>query len=146
MRRTRFDAMNCSVARTLDIVGDAWTLLIVREALFAPLRFDDLQSALDIPRTTLASRLATLVEHGVLERSEYQTAPRRQHYVITAKGRALHPVIVALLQWGDEWSSPDGPPVTLLDADTGSEIEPVYVDRRSGADLRDLTITRRHNT
>ena len=146
MKRTSFDAMNCSVARTLDIVGDAWTLLIVRDALFAPLRFDDLQRSLGIPRTTLTNRLASLVEHDVLERRDYQAAPVRQEYVITAKGRALHPVIVSMLQWGDEWSSLEQPPVTLIDADTGDDIEPVYIDRRTGAELHDLAITRRHNT
>lgn len=138
--------MNCSVARTLDVVGDAWTLLIVRDALFEPVRFDDAQRRLGVPRTTLADRLTSLVEHGVLGRREYQSAPSRHEYVITDKGRALHAVIVAMLQWGDEWSTLEEPPVTLVDATTGDEIDPVYVDRRSGTPLHDLSITRRHNT
>lgn len=145
MKRTSLDEMNCSVARTLDVVGDAWTLLIVRDALFDPVRFDDVQQRLGVPRTTLANRLATLVEHGVLERREYRSAPVRHEYVITDKGLALHPVVVAMLQWGDEWSTIERPPVTLVDERTGEEIDPVYIDRRTGERLQDLSIARRHN-
>lgn len=144
MKRTPHH-MNCSIAHTLDVVGDPWTLLIVRDALFGVNRFDDFRRSLDIPRATLSSRLDTLVEHGVMERRQYQDRPERHEYVLTEKGRDLRHVMVSMLQWGDEWSALPEPPVTLIDADTGDEIEPVYVDRRSGRPLEDLKVTRRFN-
>ena len=144
MKRTPHH-MNCSIAHTLDVVGDPWTLLIVRDALFGVNRFDDFRRSLDIPRATLSSRLDTLVEHGVMERRQYQDRPQRHEYVLTEKGRDLRHVMVSMLQWGDEWSALPEPPVTLIDADTGDEIEPVYVDRRSGRPLEDLKVTRRFN-
>jgi DNA-binding HxlR family transcriptional regulator len=145
MKRKPLANMNCSIAQTLDVVGDPWTLLIVRDALFGVTRFDDFRQSLDIPRATLASRLDTLVAHGVLERRPYQDRPERCDYVPTAKGRDLGRVMVSMLQWGDRWSSLPHPPVTLVDADTGDEIEPVYVDRRSGRPLAELNVTRRFN-
>jgi len=145
MKRTSLGHMNCSIAQTLDVVGDPWTLLIVRDALFGIKRFDDFRQSLGIPRATLTSRLDTLVEHGVLERRRYQDRPERHEYLPTEKGRDLRRVMVSMLQWGDEWSALPEPPVTLIDADTGDEIEPVYVDRRSGRPLSELNVTRRFN-
>jgi len=138
--------MNCSIAQTLDVVGDPWTLLIVRDALFGIKRFDDFRRSLGIPRATLTSRLDTLVEHGVMERRRYQDRPERHEYVLTERGRDLRRVMVSMLQWGDKWSSLPEPPVTLIDADTGDEIEPVYVDRRSGRPLSELNVARRFNS
>jgi len=145
MKRTSLGHMNCSIAQTLDVVGDPWTLLIVRDALFGIKRFDDFRQSLGIPRATLTSRLDTLVEHGVLERRRYQDRPERHEYLPTEKGRDLRRVMVSMLQWGDEWLALPEPPVTLIDADTGDEIEPVYVDRRSGRPLSELNVTRRFN-
>jgi len=145
MKRTSLGHMNCSIAQTLDVVGDPWTLLIVRDALFGIERFDDFRRSLGIPRATLTSRLDTLVEHGVMERRRYQDRPERHEYILTDKGRDLRRVMVSMLQWGDEWSALPEPPVTLIDADTGDEIEPVYVDRRSGRPLSELNVTRRFN-
>ena len=145
MRRTSFETMHCSIARTLDVVGDPWTLLIVREAFFGTTRFDDFRRNLGIPRATLSARLSTLVDHGVLDRRIDAESSTRPSYTLTPKGRALGPVMVALMQWGDEWSGVDEPPVTLLDLDTGDEVEPVYVDRRTGTELRELRLGRRLN-
>lgn len=145
MRRTSFETMHCSIARTLDVVGDPWTLLIVREAFFGTTRFDDFRRNLGIPRATLSARLSTLVDHGVLDRRIDPDPPTRPSYTITPKGRALGPVMVALMQWGDEWSGIGEAPVTLLDLDTDAEVEPVYVDRRTGTELRELRLGRRLN-
>jgi DNA-binding HxlR family transcriptional regulator len=145
MRRTSFDSMHCSIARTLDVVGDPWTLLVVREAFFGTSRFDDFRRNLGIPRATLSARLSTLVDHGVLDRLAGAESPTRPSYTLTAKGRSLGPVMVALMQWGDEWSGVGEPPVTLLDLDTDAAIEPVYVDRRTGTPLRELRLGRRMN-
>jgi DNA-binding HxlR family transcriptional regulator len=137
--------MQCSIAQTLDVVGDPWTLLVVRDAMFGTRRFDEFQRSLGIPRNTLTQRLRTLVDHGVLERRRYQEHPERYEYVLTDKGRALDHVLVSMLQWGDRWSDLDEPPVTLVDERTGDAVEPVYVDRNSGTPLSQLRITRRFN-
>jgi DNA-binding HxlR family transcriptional regulator len=146
MKRKPLAHVNCSIAQTLDVVGDPWTLLIVRDALFGTTRFDDFRRSLGIPRATLASRLDTLVDHGVLERRRYQERPERHEYVLTDKGRDLRRVMISLLQWGDTWSDLDPPPVTLVDLDTDEPIEPTYVDTRTGRALSDVRIGRRFNT
>jgi DNA-binding HxlR family transcriptional regulator len=145
MKRTPLGHMHCSIAQTLDVVGDPWTLLIVRDAMFGTTRFEDFRRGLGIPRATLAARLDTLVEHGVMDRRRYQSRPERHDYVLTEKGRDLRRVMVSMLQWGDQWSSLPAPPVTLIDADTGAEIEPVYVDAVSGRPLSELRVTHRFN-
>lgn len=145
MKRAPLGHMNCSIAQTLDVVGDPWTLLIVRDALFGTTRFDDFRRSLGIPRATLASRLETLVEHGVMERRRYQERPERYEYVLTDKGRDLRRVMISLLQWGDQWSDLDPPPVTLIDLDTDEAIEPTYVDQRTGRPLGELRVGRRFN-
>ena len=101
VRRTSFASMPCSVARTLEVVGEWWTLLIVRDALRGVTRFEDFQRRLGIARNILAARLDGLVEAGILERREYQQAPRREEYVLTSKGEDLRPVLAALRAWGD---------------------------------------------
>jgi DNA-binding HxlR family transcriptional regulator len=103
MRRTSFEAMNCSVARTLEVVGEWWSLLIVRDALLGVRRFDDFQQRLGISRNILTQRLQRLVEQDVLARVPYQDNPPRYEYVLTAKGRDLWLVLAAMRQWGDQW-------------------------------------------
>ena len=95
--------MNCSIAQALEIVGEWWTLLIVRDALLGVTRFDDFRERLGIARNILTDRLDTLVEAEVLERRPYDDARERYDYVLTAKGRALWPVITTLRQWGDKY-------------------------------------------
>lgn len=140
MRRKPLDQMACSIARALDVVGDPWTMLVVRDALLGVTRFEDFSARLGIPRATLASRLEQLCDSGVLERLPYQQRPRRVEYVLTDKGRALRPVVVTLMQWGDKWVRSDSPPTTLLDADDGHAIDPVLVDRGTGIALTDLAV------
>ncbi|MCY1005031.1 helix-turn-helix domain-containing protein [Nannocystis pusilla] len=140
MRRKRLDRMQCSIARALDVVGDPWTLLLVRDALLGVTRFEAFQARLQIPRATLTARLEHLVSAGILERRSYQEHPPREAYVPTAKGRGLRPVIVTLMQWGDEFARDDPPPTVLEDAATGLPIEPVLVDRVSGAPLTALRV------
>ncbi|WP_055476806.1 winged helix-turn-helix transcriptional regulator [Gordonia sp. HS-NH1] len=111
MRRASFADMNCSIAQTLEIVGEWWTLLIVRDAMFGVTRFDEFSSRLGIARNVLAQRLDTLVEHGVLKKVPYQDNPVRHDYRLTDKGRDLWTVLAALRQWGDKWTATDGAPV-----------------------------------
>lgn len=105
--------MNCSVARTLDVVGEWWTLLIVRNIMLGQRRFEAIQADLGIARNILSDRLNTLVAHGVVERVKYHDHPERFEYHLTEKGRDLYPVIAALMAWGDKWQAPDGPPLLL---------------------------------
>lgn len=137
MRRTRFDDWDCSVARTVDILGDWWTPMVVRAAFLGARRFEQFTDQLGIPRNVLTERLARLVDEGILTKVAYQERPLRHEYRLTDKGVGLYPVIVALLEWGNRWLDWDGeePPVHLVDRETGERVEPVLVDRRTGRPL-----------
>src|SRR3954449_838135 len=109
-----YDGQVCSVARTLEIVGERWTLLIVRDAFLGVRRFDDFQRSLGVARNVLQGRLERLVESGILERRRYQERPERYEYRLTEMGIDLWPVVLSLLHWGDKHlSSGDGPPVIM---------------------------------
>lgn len=112
MQRTRFGAMACSIARTLDIAGEPWSPLILRDVFVGITRFDDIQRDLGISRKVLAERLRWLVEQGVLERRAYSEHPPRHDYALTQKGVDLCGVLLAIAAWGDRWTAGDtGPPV-----------------------------------
>lgn len=113
MRRTSFEHVNCSVAQTLEIVGDWWTLLVVRDLLLGISRFDDLQERLGIARNVLSDRLTTLVGAGVVDKVPYQERPERYDYVLTEKGADLWTVVTAMREWGDRWAAPGGEPVQM---------------------------------
>lgn len=131
-----FRGMNCSVAAALGVVGERWSLLVVREAFLGARRFEQLQANLGIARNVLTARLRALVDAGVLEPQPYQDRPPRFEYRLTEKGRALYPVIVALMAWGDRWASGrKGPPAVLVDRETRRPVEPGLVDRRTGAPI-----------
>ena len=109
-----FDPAACSVARTLDVLGDTWSLLVLRELFLGAHRFDQIQQHLGIARNVLAARLRRLVEHGLLEKRLYQAHPPRFEYHLTRKGVDLQPVLVGLMQWGDRYlADPPGGPVIL---------------------------------
>jgi DNA-binding HxlR family transcriptional regulator len=104
----------CSVARTLDIVGEKWALLVVREVFLGDRRFDEMARRTGAPRDTLAARLRTLTAAGILERRPYSEHPARFEYHLTAAGRDLYPVIVTLMRWGDTYLAGEhGPPLVL---------------------------------
>jgi DNA-binding HxlR family transcriptional regulator len=126
MRFTSLAEMNCSIARTLDVVGEWWTLLILRDAFRGTRRFDEFQASLGMARSVLTTRLRRLTHNGILERHPYTDRPVRFEYHLTEKGRALFPVVAALLQWGDTWApGPGGPPVVLVHTTCGKPTEPV---------------------
>jgi len=137
MRRTRFDTWDCPVARTVDILGDWWTPMVIRSALLGVRRFEDFTEGLGIPRNVLTERLNRLVDEGIMTKVEYQDRPVRHEYRLTAKGVGLYDVVVSLLEWGNAWLEwgDDGPPVELVDRATGEPVEPVLVDRRTGVEL-----------
>jgi DNA-binding HxlR family transcriptional regulator len=123
--RFRYDLSNCSIARSLELLGEKWTFLIVREAWYGVGRFADFERALGCTRNLLADRLHMLVEHGVLATEPYREpgARTRQRYVLTAKGRELLPILIALREWGDRHlADSDGPPLHLDHRDCGHRV------------------------
>src|ERR1700761_3568780 len=132
MRHTPFDTLQCPIARSLDRVGEWWSILILRDAFQGKTRFDHFQKSLGIAPNMLTRRLATLVEAGLLERRLYSEKPPRHEYVLTQKGRDFRPVLVALLAWGNKHFAPEGASVLLADKATGAIAEPIVVDRVSG--------------
>ena len=127
--------MNCSIARSLEVVGEWWTPLVLREVFFGRRRFDEILRDLGISRNILTDRLATLVEHGILEKEPYQEGPVRYEYRLTEKGRDLFQVLVALQNWGDKWESPDGPPVVLHHRDCDQPAGPTLTCSACGGEL-----------
>jgi DNA-binding HxlR family transcriptional regulator len=124
MLRNDYDSQICSIAGALEVVGERWSLLIVRDVLLGMRRFDELQSNLGIARNVLQARLQRLLEHGVLEKRRYQERPERFEYLLTEKGLELWPAIVALMQWGDRYATPPGgPPVVLEHKDCGGHLD-----------------------
>ncbi|MEU0817335.1 winged helix-turn-helix transcriptional regulator [Streptomyces mirabilis] len=114
MRRTSFANWPCSVARTMDMLGDWWTPLVLREAFYGIKRFDAFQQELGIARTTLTDRLRRLVDEGLMEKKAYQHEPVRYDYVLTEKGRDFFGVLAAMNTWGNRWlSGEQGPPVVF---------------------------------
>ena len=114
MRRAEYDADRCSLAAALAIIGDRWSVLVLREAFFGVRRFDQLQRNLGIARNILTGRLHAMVEAGILARRPYQERPLRHEYVLTERGIDLYPILIALMQWGDRHLAGEaGGPVVL---------------------------------
>jgi DNA-binding HxlR family transcriptional regulator len=135
MQKTNLGAMPCPIARSLERVGEWWSILILRDALKGLTRFDQFQKSLGIAPNMLTRRLKTLVDSGLLERRRYSDKPERYDYVLTLKGRDFQSVLWALVAWGNQHLSPEGESVMVVDATTGVRAEPVLVDARSGRAL-----------
>jgi DNA-binding HxlR family transcriptional regulator len=132
MQRKSFGSMACPIARSLDRVGEWWSILILRDTLHGMTRFDQFQKSLGIAPNMLTRRLNALVEAGLLERRRYSEHPPRDEYVPTARGRDFRPVLIALFAWGNRHFAPEGHSVLLVDRKTGAAADPIFVDRRSG--------------
>ena len=135
MRRKSFGNMQCPIARSLERVGEWWSILILRDASLGLTRFDEFQESLGIAPNILTRRLKALVEAGLLERRRYSERPPRDEYVLTQAGRDFRPVLWALLAWGNKHFAPEGVSVVIIDSQSGAEAEPVLVDRKSGRPL-----------
>jgi DNA-binding HxlR family transcriptional regulator len=123
MLRNDYPDQICSIARSLEVVGERWSLLIVRDVMNGHRRFDALQKALGVARNVLSARLQRLVEEDILERRAYQENPARYEYFLTEKGLDLWPALIALLHWGDRYSpSPDGPPMLIVHKQCGGAV------------------------
>ena len=141
VQRTSFEDMNCSVAQCLEVVGEWWSLLIVRDAFLGVRRFDDFQARLGISRNILNQRLRKLVENGVLDRVPYQDNPPRSEYRLTDKGRDLWHVLTAMRQWGDRWAAPDGPPLNMRHSGCGRVVKAVPACSHCGEPLSLRSVT-----
>ncbi len=124
--------MSCPIARSLEHVGEWWSILILRDAFFGKTRFDEFRDSLGVAPNILTRRLKALVEAGLLERRRYCERPPRDEYVLTERGRDFRPVLLSLMNWGNRHFPLDGPGTQLVDAVTGVPADPVLVDRATG--------------
>src|SRR4051812_27634169 len=138
-----YDSQTCSIAGALEVVGERWSLLVLRDAFLGVRRFDDFQRSLGIARNVLTARLARLVDEGVLERVAYQQRPERFEYRLTDKGLGLWPVLTGLVRWGDEdYAEAGGPPRIFEHRDCGGELTVRLTCAKCGAELspRDVRV------
>lgn len=153
MERVKFEDRNCSIARSTDVLGDWWNLLIIRELLWGTTKFDEFQRNLEISKGILSKRLKLLQEHEIIVKTSVGAGTE---YALTEKGRALHVIIIAIMQWGDKWNPlPEGPPLILTSRKTKAEIAPIrladstgepvdleYMSLRPGPGADDTTLER----
>jgi len=135
MSRASFDQSPCPVARTLERVGDAWSLMVLRDALHGLTRFDQFRKSLGVAPNILTDRLAKLVEVGILEKRRYSERPPRDEYVLTETGRDFRPVLLAIMAFGNRHFAREGVASELVDAVTGAPARPVLVDANTGREL-----------
>lgn len=136
MGRKRFDEMTCSIAQTLNQVGDWWTLLIVRDALKGARRFSDFHESTGIAKNILTDRLNKLVDNGIMIREEVGVRGQRQEYVLTQRGEALFPILIAMQQWGDQWIyGQENKPDELYDTRNGQSLSQIAVANESGDEV-----------
>lgn len=133
MKRKTFEAVPCSVARTMDVLGDWWVPLILRETVYGATRFSDFERMLPISRNILTDRLRTMVDHGLLERQPYGPSGARVEYVLTEKGWDAIDVLGAMMAWANHWIFDDQPPIELRDRESGARVRPMVVDAETGA-------------
>jgi DNA-binding HxlR family transcriptional regulator len=139
----------CSIARTLELLGERWTLLVIRDVFEGRRRFDRIQASLGVARNVLATRLARLVQEGILEKRPYGSHPARHEYFLTEKGLDLWPVLVAMLDWGDRHlAGEEGPPTLITHKRCGGRVDGRGYCERCGARLhaRDAAATRATRT
>ncbi|BDT90245.1 HxlR family transcriptional regulator [Nocardia sputorum] len=136
MPKAAFSDIVCSIARTVDAIGERWTPLILRDLFIGLTRFEDLRRDLGIASNVLAARLDALHEHGIVEKRPYQSNPIRYEYLLTERGRDLYPVLTVLITWGDKWlAGTEGPPAVVVHRECGRPTSGVVVCRECGEPL-----------
>lgn len=137
-----YSDQNCSIARTLELVGERWTLMVLRDAFLGICRFDAMQRDLGVARNVLSARLERLVDENVLAKVQYSERPPRYEYKLTEKGLDLWPIVVELMRWGDRHAAPAGPPVVLRHRGCGGELGERRICMRCGEPLgpRDVLV------
>src|ERR1700737_3646600 len=139
MQRKSFQNMRCPVARSLERVGEWWSMLILRDALRGMTRFDEFKKSLKMAPHILTRRRTALGDAGLLERRRYSERPPRHEYVLTERGRDFRAVLISLQTWGNRHFAPEGVSVMLVDARTGAPAEPILVDRLTGQPITEAT-------
>jgi DNA-binding HxlR family transcriptional regulator len=137
MQHKSFGKMACPIARSLERVGEWWSILIIRDALHGFTRFDEFQKSLNIAPNMLTRRLSALVDAGLFQRRRYNDRPPRYEYILTEKGRDFRSVLIAMTAWGNRHFAPEGASVLLVNKKTKRVANPVLVDRRSGRPLNE---------
>jgi DNA-binding HxlR family transcriptional regulator len=132
MQHKSLASVNCPVARSLERVGEWWSILILRDAFKGLKRFDEFQNSLGIAPTMLTRRLNALTDAGLLRRQIYNERPPRYEYVLTPLGQDFRPVLLTLMAWGNRHFFPEGKRIVLVDLNSGAEVDPIVVDRMSG--------------
>jgi len=133
--RRDYSGQDCSIARSLELIGERWTLLVIRDVFNGRRRFDELQASLGIARNVLSARLGRLVDEGILERRAYQERPERYEYFLTEKGLDLWPVLISLLTWGDKHVTDGPPPLAVVHKECGGAVNDRRICERCGAEL-----------
>ena len=142
MKWDNIQEMPCSVARALSVVGDRWTLLILRDCFMGTKRFDKFQKQIGLSRHRLTDRLNKLVEHEILKKVPYQEKPVRHEYRLTERGKALYPMLVSLIDWANAHVPIEGSPsVTLVSRSAGTPIAPMLVDRVTGEEITHRSVS-----
>lgn len=137
MKTDKFDPLNGSIAHVLDVLGEGWSMLIIREAFFGIRRFEEFQSHLGIARNILTTRLKRLCDNGILDRVPIREGAKRHEYLLTTKGKELMPLLITLTQWGDKWVYGAGKePIIFLDHENRNPISPILVHADDGRTLR----------
>jgi DNA-binding HxlR family transcriptional regulator len=132
MQRKSFGNMQCPIARSLERVGEWWSILILRDALLGLTRFDEFQKSLGIAPNMLTRRLNALVASGLLHRHRYSEHPPRYEYLLTERGGDFRPVVLSLLAWGNRHFAPEGVSVMLINRETGAAVDPILADPATG--------------
>lgn len=135
MKKKSFSNMQCPIARSLEEVGEWWSILILRESMKGLSRFDDFQKVLDIATNTLTRRLTGLVSSGLLEKKLYSEKPPRYEYRLTQKGKDFRPVILTLLAWGNKYCAEEGLSIDLVDKETNVSADITLIDKLSGKEI-----------
>lgn len=136
MRRENFKHLECSLARSLDMVGEWWTLLIIRDLFYGINTFDLLCQDLGIARNILSNRLKKLVDRGLIEKQCDEKGSRKKSYRLTRKGKDVFPIIMALVAWGDQWEAPQGPPIVFKHQPDGHVVRPLVICAHCGEPLK----------
>jgi DNA-binding HxlR family transcriptional regulator len=136
MRKENFKHLECSLARSLDMIGEWWTLLIIRDLFYGINTFDTLCRDLGIARNILADRLRKLTDRGLIEKKPGEIGSRKRIYRLTGKGKDLFPIIMALVAWGDRWEAPKGPPILFLHQPDGHPAQPMVICAHCGKVLK----------
>jgi len=144
MLKREYEGQNCSIASTLELIGERWTLLILRDVFLRVRRFEDFQRSLGIARNVLSARLQRLCDEGILERRVYQERPLRYEYRLTEKGIDLWPILMMMIKWGDKYAADNGPPILIEHKNCGGLLDDHLMCDRCGQPLGARDVVARH--